>query len=282
MDAAVGRRGLVVAVLVVLAAGMVTGIPSSAPAGAAATVECPSPAPPPTVIMTVGDSITDGIIIDQTPTAGYRAELGRLLTAACVPHTLVNAALNGSPCTYWTDRLAGLMATHRPDVVLLACGTNDRLDDKTPEQVAAWEGMYRALLTTALSADPDVLVYPAWVQYSTGVRGSGCPSWQGSSPAWQPGYEAIVNDRVHRAFAPLPESGHRIPAVADYQVIPEGYLDACGVHPTPGGYDVMGRLAYNTIAPRLGVPQAPLPCGLTGRRPGALTRDWTPCQRMVL
>ncbi|MFG2046126.1 SGNH/GDSL hydrolase family protein [Micromonospora sp. NPDC048935] len=283
MDAAVGRRGLVVAVLMVLAAGMVTGIPSSGPADAVAVVECPSPAPEPQVIMTVGDSITAGIIMDRSTTDSYRAELGRLLDATCIPHRFVTAALDGSVCGYWSDRLAGLMATHHPDVVLLACGTNDRMEGFSSAQVGAWEAMYRTLVSTVLSADPDVLIYPAWVQYSAGHGTAGCLPPQGHSGAEQPTGEAAVNDAIYRVVTAHPEYRHRIPAVIDYQVIPEGYLDACGVHPTPGGYDVMGRIAYNTIAPRLVTPPAAvLPCGLTGRRPGHPVGAWTPCQQMRL
>lgn len=259
-------------------------MPSSGPAdAAAAVVDCPTPAPAPKTILTIGDSITAGVTMSGDEGPSYRAELGRLLTEACVPHTFVVAGANGTTCGYWTSRLAGLMLTYQPDVVLLNCGTNDNLVDLTQPQISVWEGGYRALITTILTADPDALVYPAWVQYSAGRMTDGCPWSQGSSPTWRPHSQAIVNDAIYRAVNSLPAYRGRIPAVIDYQPIPEGYLDVCGIHPTPGGYDLMGRIAYNTIAARLvSPPLAELPCGLTGRRPGHLVGSWTPCQRMVL
>lgn len=288
MDAAVGGRRsgrkalavLAVVAVVTLTAVAVTGVVSRSVRSSAPA--CPSPAPPPTVIMTVGDSITAGIVMDRSLTPSYRGELGRLLDAACVPHTFVVTALDATGCGHWTPLLADQMAAHHPDVVMIACGTNDRMDDKTAAQVTAWEGVYGGLIDAALSADPDVVVYPAYVQYSAGRRASGCLPPQWYSQPWQPESEAKVNEAIARVVASRHEDRGRVPAVVDYQIIPESYLDDCGVHPAPGGYDVMGRIAYNTIGPRLGAPPVPVPCGLTGRRPGGPGPDWKPCQRMNL
>lgn len=275
----------VVALAVVVAVGVASA--GVTPAGSAHTAQaaatCPSPTPTERVILTVGDSITAGVTFSGAEGPSYRAELGRLLTEACVPHRFVVAAVSGTPCTYWPSRMAGLLATHQPDAVLLACGTNDRLDDKTQAQVIAWEAQYRALISGILAADPDVLVWPAWVQYSAGHPSTGCPASADPYPWWMPESEAVVNDAIFRAVTGLAAYRGRVPAVIDYQPIPVSYLDECGIHPTPGGYDVMGRLAYNTVAPRLATPPvAAVPCGLIGRRPGHPVGAWTPCQRMNL
>jgi len=270
---------LAVAVLVV-AVGVVWPRPV---VGAAAAAECPSPAPAPKVILTVGDSITEGATMAGSVSPSYRAELGRLLDAACLPHTFVTAAVGGTTCGYWSSRMAGLMAQHQPDVVLINCGTNDRMDNKTSAQISAWEGVYRGLFDTALDADPDVIAFPAWVQYSAGRPSEGCTTPPGPSPSWLPASQAKVNDAIYRSMRVIDEFGHRVPGWIDYQPIPEAYLDQCGVHPTAGGYDVMGRIAYNTIAPHLvTVPAADLPCGLTGRRPGGAVPNWIPCERVNL
>ncbi|MEV4384400.1 SGNH/GDSL hydrolase family protein [Micromonospora sp. NPDC049580] len=275
-----GRLATAVAVLLVAALGGVLARPRQA---TGADVTCPSPAPAERVILTIGDSITEGATMAGSVSDGYRAELGRLLDGACIPHRFVVAAAGGTTCGYWTSRMAALVTTHRPDLIVLACGTNDRLDDKSSTQIAAWEGVYRGLLDTALDLDDDVIVWPSWVQYSAGRATPACTTPPGPSPAWLPASEAKVNDAIYRAVKVIAEFGGRVPGWIDLQSIPEAYLDQCGVHPTPGGYDVMGRLIFNAIAGSLVTPpSAPLPCGLTGRRPGGPIPNWTPCERMAV
>jgi len=273
------RRAAAAVVLVLVVAGAVVAArPRPSPG---ARVDCP-PAPE-RVILTVGDSITEGATMAGSVSASYRAELGRLLSEACIPHRFVVAAVGGTTCGYWSSRMAGLMAEHQPDVVLIQCGTNNRLDNATSAQVSAFEATYRSLFDTVMDSDPDVLAWPAWVQYSAGRATPDCTTPPGPSPAWLPASEARVNDAIYRSIRVHAEFGKRIPTWIDYQAIPEGYLDVCGVHPTLGGYDVMGRIAFNTIAPHLvAPPQAALPCGLTGRRPGGVVPNWVPCQQMGL
>ena len=226
----------------------------------------------------VGKTTMVGSVSDS-----YRAELGRLLSEACIPHRFVVAAAGGTTCGYWSSRMASLVTTHQPDLIVLACGTNDRMDNKTSAQISAWEGVYRGLLDTALDLDPDVIVWPTWVQYSAGRATPECTTPPGPSPAWLPASEAKVNDAIYRSVRVIDEFGKRVPGWIDLQAIPEGYLDVCGVHPTPGGYDVMGRVIFNAIAGSLVTPPAaPLPCGLTGRRPGGAVPNWIPCERMGL
>jgi len=274
------RRPVIAAAAVLLVVLSTAGVAArTAEAGAA---ECPTPGAAPKVILTVGDSITEGATMAGSVSPSYRAELGRLLAEACIPHTFATAAVGGTTCGYWSSRIAGLMTTHRPDIVLIACGTNDRLDNKAGAQIAAWEGMYRALFDTVLDMDAGVVAYPAFVQYSAGRPSTGCTTPPGPSPAWLPVSEAVGNDARFRAMRVIDEWGRRVPEFVDWQPIPEGYLDQCGVHPTQGGYDVMGRLAFNRLAPRLGVSPAQPPCALTGRRPGGAVPNWIPCERMAV
>ncbi|MGW5560830.1 SGNH/GDSL hydrolase family protein [Micromonospora sp. NPDC003944] len=258
-------------------------IPAEKPVAAqTSAAACPVPGRPTTKILTVGDSITEGATMTESATAGYRAELGRLLDQSCVPHEFVVAAVGGVTCNYWSSRMASLVTTHQPDLILVNCGTNNNLSAASEAQIVAFERTYRALFDTALDLDPDVVMYPSWVQYSAGHPSTGCTTPPGPSPAWLPASEAKVNDAIYRSMRVIDEYGDRVPTWIDYQSVPEGYLDECGVHPTPGGYDVMGRLAYNAIAPRLGVAPAPLPCGLVGRRPGSPVGQWVPCATMNL
>jgi len=242
-----------------------------APAGAACRA--------PIKILTVGDSITEGATMTGSVSPAYRAELGRLLDAACQPHEFVVAAKGGTTCNYWSDKMAGLMTTHHPDIVLINCGTNNRLDNKTPGERAAFGALYRSLFDTVVDSDPDVLAWPAWIQYSAGTTNAACTAH--GPITWLRASQAMVNDELYRAMINvIDEWGDRIPSFIDYQGIPEGYLDDCGVHPTPGGYDMMGTIAYRKIAEKLGLPAVPEPCGLTGRRDGYPVPARKPCTTM--
>lgn len=234
----------------------------------------------PITILTIGDSITVGAMPHGTVGPGFQRELGRLLTEAGQPHRIIVQAVSGTTCGYWSDKMYDLMINNRPDVVLIACGTNDRMDTRTPSQIETWEGMYRSLFDVVFDTSPTALGYPAWVQYSAGTTNPECTD-HGPLP-WLRWAEAVANDAVYRAMRPIDEFGRRMPATIDYQVIPEGWLDECGVHPTQAGYDIMGTLAYNTIAPALGLPRAPTPCGMTGRRDGYPVPARKPCQRLVI
>ncbi len=264
------------AVLLLLVSGGAS-YPGTATASASM---CDAPAPAPKVILTVGDSITEGATMAGSASDGYRAELGRLLDEACIPHTFVVAAVGGTTCGYWSSRLAGLMATHHPDIVLIACGTNDRMDTKTSAQIAAYEGLYRSLFDTVLDSDPNVIAYPAFVQYSAGSVATGCTAH--GPITWLPASEAIGNDARYRAMVVIDEWGDRVPEFIDYQSIPESYLDPCGVHPTAGGYDAMGWFAFYRLAQKLGVASTRPPCGMVGRRPGGQVPNWIPCEHMAV
>lgn len=245
----------VVAVLVAAAASLVF-------AGGAPARETKTAAVTPLRIMTMGDSITCGD--GCTPTSAYRAELGRLLTAAGVEHEFIVAAVGGSTCAYWLPRAYALTDQYRPDLVLLNCGTND---GPTPSQGSAFEATYRDLLTNLLSGGHwQTRVVPAYITYAA-VGGYPYPA---KAPAWLATTVPVVNDAIWRSLnVNDPHGPLRIPASVDLQKIPEQYLDEGGIHPTVSGDIVAARLWYNALRPLYGWPDiAPLPCGLSGRRPG--------------
>lgn len=276
-------RLLRIATLIAIAITGVAATPAQTPT--TATTTCPTPAAPPLRILDIGTSLTRGDNL-TTPTGsdGYRTELSRLLDAACVPHEITIDAGSGKTCAHWTSRMAALVTTHQPDLILISCGTNDNLTGLSAAQVAAWEGMYRGLYDTALDLDPDVIMYPAFIQYParlTATAKQRCTD-MGGSPAldWMETNAELVNNAMLRAIKPLDEWHGRVPEFIDYQQIPHGYLDQCGVHPS--AWDVMGRIAYIRLAEKYGWPAVDTPCGLTGRKRTYSLNAWTPCTQMAI
>lgn len=253
-------RKLLVAVLAGVALLASSAVLAAPPTPLAAASAAPFVSFPPVVIGTMGDSITSGAA--GGPLDSYRAELDRLLTEAQVPHTFVVAAVGGSPCEQWTASATAWVAANNLDYVLLACGTNNLVNSST---FPAFEANYRQLVTNLLAGRPGVKVFPAFIQYSA-IGGYPFPA---KAPAWLASSEPQVNDSIYRVITAHPAWLTRIPGLADFQKIPESYLDEMGVHPTASGYAVMGGIWYNAMRPTTGWPDlAPVVCGLSGRRPG--------------
>ena len=76
-------------------------------------------------LLIVGDSLAAGYGID--PADGWVALLARRLADNGHPHTVVNASISGDTTAGGLRRLPGLLATHRPEIVLIELGGNDGL-----------------------------------------------------------------------------------------------------------------------------------------------------------
>ncbi len=84
----------------------------------------PANATAPTLLV-VGDSL--GAAYGLDPAEGWVALLEARLAAAGRPHRVVNASISGDTTAGGLRRLPALLATHRPDVVLIELGGNDGL-----------------------------------------------------------------------------------------------------------------------------------------------------------
>lgn len=248
--------------------GLALVVTAAAPIGsAAATVSAVTPLR----IMTMGDSITCGDLTGCGQSASYRAELGRLLTEAGVAYEWQIQAAPGQPCDYWVPRATALVQQHQPDLVLLSCGTNNF--PQTGAQGVAFEQVYKQLLINLLAGSSTVRVLNSLIQYSA-IGGGYHPAkgWSGLAIT-----EPIVNDAIWRATQGY--FSYRVWGYANFGQIPEGYLSADGVHPTRSGDALMGRIWFNTIRANglISLPaDAELPCGLSGRRAGETSGQYTP------
>lgn len=218
--------------------------------------------PPPVRILTIGDSIT---------AAGqWQAELGGLLAVNGVAHVMVNAAVGGTRCDYWPSRIAGLLATHQPDLVTLFCGTNDDVNASCyGESCTSWAWRATVEAIHAWRPATPARVLPAFVQYSDPLI----------APQWLLDSEPVTNDRIYGQWVRYPSSWFA--GLADLQLVPAtaDYLDDGGVHPTERGYRVIGRLVYDAARPAMGWPASTeaAPCGLYGHRRGYPRPAYVPC-----
>ncbi|HUC90075.1 MAG TPA: SGNH/GDSL hydrolase family protein [Patescibacteria group bacterium] len=244
------RAALIVPVLLAS-----TGIPAVQPKVAAAAS--------PVRILTIGDSIT---------AAGkWQTEFGRLLTQAGVPNVIETEAVGGTRCDYWIPRIKAILDAHQPDLVVLACGTNDDVNSKTYGESST--GYALRYITEAIHGyrpSNPIKVLPALIQYSDPLV---APDWLLSS-------EPQTNDTLYRNMQYYP-IGSWLAGIANFQVIPATatYLDDGGVHPTDRGYRYMGRLVYNASYAVMGWPattEAPL-CDLYGHRKGYARPTYIPC-----
>src|SRR5690349_21451552 len=88
------------------------------------------------VLMAVGDSTTAG--------GQWLAEFTRLAKAyAGVTFDVRNVAVSGQNTAYWPGHIAGLLATHRPDMVTFFTGTNDLWTQQIyGESLTGWSWRY--------------------------------------------------------------------------------------------------------------------------------------------
>jgi hypothetical protein len=227
-------------------------------------------------LLALGDSRTSG---GQWP-----AELARLTASVGVPIDVTDVAVGGTDCMYWTSRIAGLLARYDPDIVVLACGTNDSPTCSIyGESCTGWSFRYITETVHYYRPSSPVAYIPALVQYSDPIL----------APGWLLANEPQNNDHLYQQYHYY-QSPARTPGwwarVADFQVIPstatylvaDPYPDPAGfigIHPTPRGYRYMGRIVFDAgAADGLWPPAAEEPlCDLYGHRNGYARPAYTPC-----
>lgn len=214
---------------------------------------------PAVVVLTLGDSnSTNGLA------GGWQEEFCRQLqVSAGRTCDLRNPSVAGTGCGYWPPRVAGLMATHNPDLVIIACGTND--DTRTPAQVDAFGYNWRLTVEAVWRhRSPPVLSVPVLLQYADPYTAP-----QIVLDSLGPTNDAIYTNLqyyiAHGWFAGIVD-WQPIPTSADYLVSTPA--DPAGLHRTARGQRYAGRLAYDRIAPGMGWPTSVEPplCGLVGHR----------------
>ncbi len=107
-----------------------------------------TPLPPGATVLAFGDSLTYGTGTSRDK--AYPAVLANLTGLR-----VINAGVPGEVTAAGLKRLPGLLAEHRPTLVILTHGGNDTLRKLSPEQTA---GNLRAMLALARDAGAQVVM----------------------------------------------------------------------------------------------------------------------------
>lgn len=215
--------------------------------------------PTPVRILTIGDSIT--------ATGGWQAQTAALLNQAGVEYKIYNAAVPGTRCSYWPERIAALLDQYNPDLVVLACGTNDDPSELMwGESRTGWSIRY---VIEAVYAHGGKTL-PALIQYADPL----------SAPSWLLLNQPRTNDNLYPSIMAY-AIGAQIAGILNLQTIPStaDYLHPDGIHPDGKGYPTIGRHVYDSAAGVMGWPDLsmPSPCGMYGHRLGVARPAYTPC-----
>lgn len=217
-------------------------------------------------VLFLGDSITAG--------STWPSEFCRLASvAAGVMCDIRNAAVAGTDCGYWVSRIAELKASFHPDLVFLACGTNNDARTIAGRELLGWQ--FRSIVE---AVHPTPIV-PVLIQYSDPLL----------APQWVLDSERPANDTLWinmqyylpAGWFPGVVSWQTIPATATYLTAdptPQ-YPNGVGLHSTDRGQHYQGRLAYDAVAPGYGWPPATEPplCDLYGHSKDYPRPTYTPC-----
>lgn len=223
------------------------------------------------VVVTLGDS--------RSVSGRWQQKLCQeMATNAGITCDLRNLAVGGTNCDYWVPRIGNILTTHNPDMLILACGTNNNANTATGrEQLgAAWRTIVET--TYVFRSNPRVIIVPVLIQYSDPIAAPSSLQWVITS-------EPLVNDTIYVNSLYYSPYGWFPAGFIDWQIIPNSppYLSD-PLHASPLGEDYYGKLAYMQMAPDIGWPSpaAPITCDLYGGRypygrftgPGS-----TPCQQ---
>lgn len=110
-------------------------------AGPAASVKSSAP------VLVLGDSLSSAHRI--APESGWVSLLERRLRAQGVPRPVVNASISGETTSGGLARLPGLLAEHRPALVIVELGANDGLRGLPLAEIRA---NLKSILTAARAA----------------------------------------------------------------------------------------------------------------------------------
>lgn len=207
------------------------------------------------VVVTLGDS--------RSVHGRWQQKLCQeMFTNANITCDLRNLAVGTTDCGYWASRISNVLTTHNPDMLILACGTNNNANTASGrEQLGnAWRTIVEATYT--FRTNPRVIMVPVLIQYSDPIAAPQALQWVITS-------EPLVNDTIYSNSLYYSPYGWFPAGFIDWQLIPNSppYLED-PLHPSLRGQDYMGKLAYMEMAADIGWPEPidPITCDLFGGR----------------
>jgi acyl-CoA thioesterase I len=183
-------------------------------------------------IVAVGDSLTAGYGLDEDE--AYPAQLARMLAADGLPYRVVNAGISGETSSGVLSRIEWVLASLKPDIVILATGANDGLRGTDPALTR--ENLRRSV--QILKAE-GVVVVLAGMQM---VRNMGRQYTAAFAEIF-----AQVAAEEEVLFVPFLLAG----------VAAEAHLNqADGIHPTAAGYAVVAETVLPYVRQAVAILQA--------------------------
>lgn len=212
----------------------------------AVTTPTPSPTPnitnpPVTLIMPLGDSITDGMMMSDMTGGGYRINLWKLAENMGAKIDFVGSMKNGPSSlpdkdheghSGWTtsqidSNINNWMSTYKPRIVLLHIGTND-MRMGSPDSAASTLGKIIDKICAQLPSNGKLYVSNI-IPF---------PMAASQTQAYNAKIPGIVQEKAN--------SGKPVYFVEMFSKLTQNDLDD-GVHPNHAGYDKMGAVWFEAI-----------------------------------
>ncbi|KAH7006558.1 SGNH hydrolase-type esterase domain-containing protein [Fusarium venenatum] len=195
-------------------------------------------------ILTVGDSITVGFRgSNHNGEGGYRNQLKEDLSENKVAYAgTESSGVSGDYFAAWSGKTIQYVSDHvgpslkeRPNLILLAAGTNDmnpnpKISQQGNDPKGAADRLGK-LIDKMVKACPDATILVAMIINTCDTKQSD------RTKEYQKLIPGVVKKRR--------ENGKRVLAV-DFTTFSTDLLDDC-IHPTPKGYDEMGRYWYDFV-----------------------------------
>lgn len=212
----------------------------------------------PLSIMVVGDSISLGC--DSAPLFGWCAELDSILTTRGIDHTIAGHVISGQSCVTLESGFATRFNAIDPDLVIMACGTNDAT--ATQAQIDWLGDRWRTMVEYAHTH--GAMLLPSFVQYSNPEINAE------NGRGWLVGSEGAANDTFFRQMAYYSPYGW-FAGLVDFQKVPGDWTYVAGgsdgIHPNSLGQQVYAVLVYLALRVFYGWPDTvATPCGMWGHR----------------
>jgi lysophospholipase L1-like esterase len=224
-------------------------------------------------IMVVGDSISFGC--DSTPLSGWCADLDSLLTTRGIDHTIAGHVIPEQSCVTLQPGFAARFTAITPDLVIMACGTNDAT--ATQAQIDWLGDRWRTMVEYAHTN--GAMVLPSFVQYSNPEINAK------NGRGWLVGSEGSVNDTIFRQL-PYYQPYGWFAGLVDFQQVPGDWNNLNGgndgIHPNTLGKQVYAALVYRSLQAFYGWPATvAAPCGMWGHRAIYEPPSYITCTGMI-
>lgn len=179
------------------------------------------------VVVMLGDSLTAGFGLPES--AALPARVEARLNAAGVRARVVNAGVSGDTTADGLNRYEWSVAAARPDLLVLALGANDYLNDLPPE---APRRNLAAIIDRARADGIGVV-----------LLGLTLPEGEGALPEREAAYLAIAPDLAAQYSLPILAS--MLNGVAGRPEL----LQPDGLHPTAEGVDLVAAEVAAFLSP---------------------------------